>query len=145
MHYTSGKLTSVTDTYGRTLGLTYTGSVVYRRHHARLSKPHLRLHHRQRPEPADLRHLQHQPDDASDLRLRQHQLPFALTGITDENGHSYASWAYDGAGRAVSSQLAGGVNFTSVTYFDNNGNRNVTGPLGIWRPTSSRPCRACRR
>ena len=28
MHYTTGKLTSVTDTYGRTLGLTYTGSVV---------------------------------------------------------------------------------------------------------------------
>jgi uncharacterized protein RhaS with RHS repeats len=44
-------------------------------------------------------------------------LPFALTGITDENGHGYASWAYDGQGRAVSSQLAGGVNFTSVHLF----------------------------
>jgi RHS repeat-associated protein len=31
----------------------------------------------------------------------------------------------------VSSQLAGGVNFTSVTYFDNTGNRAVTGPQGV--------------
>ena len=28
MHYTTGKLTSVTDSYGRSLGLTYTGSMV---------------------------------------------------------------------------------------------------------------------
>src|SRR5208337_4338167 len=28
MHYTTGKLSSVTDTYGRTIGLTWTGSVV---------------------------------------------------------------------------------------------------------------------
>ena len=28
MHYTSGKLTSVTDTYGRTLGMSYTGSLL---------------------------------------------------------------------------------------------------------------------
>ena len=57
--------------------------------------------------------------------------PTALTGITDENGHSYASWTYDSSGRMATSQLAGGVNFTSVSYFDSNGNRNVTGPLGI--------------
>lgn len=57
--------------------------------------------------------------------------PFALTGITDENGNRYATWAYDDTGRAVSSQLAGGVNFTSVSYDDATGNRTVTGPLGI--------------
>ena len=57
--------------------------------------------------------------------------PFALTGITDENGHRVATWTYDDTGRAVSSQLAGGINFTSVTYDDATGNRLVQGPLGI--------------
>ena len=33
----------------------------------------------------------------------------ALTGITDENAQRFATWAYDGEGRAVSSELAGGV------------------------------------
>ena len=31
----------------------------------------------------------------------------------------------------ATSQLAGGVNFTSVSYFDTHGNRIVKGPLGI--------------
>ena len=56
--------------------------------------------------------------------------PAALTGITDENGHSYASWTYDSSGRMATSQLAGGVNFTSVSYFDTYG-----------RPQCHRPAR----
>lgn len=57
--------------------------------------------------------------------------PFALTGITDENGNRYATWGYDGAGRGILSQLSGAVNYTSVYYNDTNGNRVVRGPLGI--------------
>ena len=36
-------------------------------------------------------------------------LPFALTGIIDENGNRYATWTYDSSGRATSSQHAGGA------------------------------------
>ena len=57
--------------------------------------------------------------------------PFALTGITDENGNRYATWGYDGTGRATLSELSGAVNYTSVYYNDANGNRVVKGPLGI--------------
>jgi YD repeat-containing protein len=39
----------------------------------------------------------------------------ALTGITDENGARYATWGYEGTGRATLSQHAGGVD--SVTLF----------------------------
>ena len=57
--------------------------------------------------------------------------PFALTGITDENGNRYATWGYDGKGRGILSQLSGAVNYTSVNYDDTTGNRVVKGPLGI--------------
>jgi RHS repeat-associated protein len=57
--------------------------------------------------------------------------PYALTGITDENGNRYATWSYDGLGRGILSQLSGAVNYTSVYYNDANGNRVVKGPLGI--------------
>jgi YD repeat-containing protein len=41
-----------------------------------------------------------------------------LTGVTDEEGVAYATIGYDGAGRAVSSALAGGVDSYSTTYVD---------------------------
>ena len=40
----------------------------------------------------------------------------ALTGITDENGARYATWGYDGEGRATFSQHAGGVDGVTLYY-----------------------------
>jgi RHS repeat-associated protein len=58
--------------------------------------------------------------------------PFALTGITDENGNRYQTWTYDNTGRATSSQSGtNGIQYTSVSYDDTTGNRVVRGPLGI--------------
>jgi len=42
--------------------------------------------------------------------------PDALTGMTDERGIRFATWAYDSAGRAISSTHAGGVNETLLDY-----------------------------
>ncbi len=42
--------------------------------------------------------------------------PHALTGITDENGDRFATWSYDGAGRATLSEHAGGANRVTVAY-----------------------------
>jgi RHS repeat-associated protein len=53
-----------------------------------------------------------------------------LTSITDENGNAYASWTYDGYGRALTSQLAGGADLTTVVYDDSTGKRTVTNGLG---------------
>ena len=91
------------------------------------------------------RHLQHQPDDHQTYLYENTSYPFALTGITDENGNRYATWGYDGNGRGILSELAGAVNYRSVYYDDSNGNRTVKGPLGIVETYNSRPCRACRR
>ena len=134
LHYSSaGLLTSVTDTYGRSLGLSYASTGLL----TGLTTPdaptftygyvgfssggHLLSTVNYNTSPAT-----HQTYAYSNVNY-----PAALTGITDENGHSHASWTYDSSGRMATSQLSGGVNFTSVSYFDDTGNRNVTGPLGI--------------
>ncbi|MCS0583367.1 DUF6531 domain-containing protein [Massilia pinisoli] len=57
---------------------------------------------------------------------------FLLTGIADENGNRFASYAYDSAGRVISSEHGGGAYRYSFAYPDNN-NRIVTDPLGAQR------------
>lgn len=62
-------------------------------------------------------------------------LPFALTGITDENGARFATYTYDSNGLAVSSEHAGGVNRYTVTH-DDSMSSVVTDPLGRERTLS---------
>lgn len=60
--------------------------------------------------------------------------PLLLTGITDANGHRYATWTYDDSGRAISSEHSGGVERTSFDYSYINGpgtsRTTVTNALG---------------
>ena len=53
----------------------------------------------------------------------------SLTSITDENGNTYASWTYDGYNRGLTSQLAGGAELTTISYNDSAGKRTVTNGL----------------
>jgi len=46
--------------------------------------------------------------------------PHALTGITDENGDRYATWAYDSQGRANLSKHAGDVEQVALSYNNDN-------------------------
>jgi len=55
--------------------------------------------------------------------------PRLLTGITDERGIRYATWAYDDQGRAISSEHAGGAERTLVSY-NADGSSTVTNALG---------------
>jgi RHS repeat-associated protein len=57
-------------------------------------------------------------------------LPFALTGVIDENGSRFSTWTYDSSGRATSSQHGNGADLTSIAYNDD-GSRNVTNALGL--------------
>lgn len=56
-------------------------------------------------------------------------LPSAMTGIVDENGVRFEDTAFDGAGRATSTQFAGGAGRVAVRYNDD-GSSDVTYPLG---------------
>jgi YD repeat-containing protein len=42
--------------------------------------------------------------------------PDALTGVTDANGDRFATWTYDGNGRAISSEHNGGAEKVSIDY-----------------------------
>ncbi|MDJ0889632.1 MAG: DUF6531 domain-containing protein, partial [Gammaproteobacteria bacterium] len=100
------------------------------------------------------------PDDDSDNPTRRYhyedaRFVHALTGITDENGVRYATYAYDDRGRAVSSEHAGGAGRVEISYHDD-GSRTVTDALGsastyrfdlvsgVVKPTSvTRACATC--
>jgi len=52
-----------------------------------------------------------------------------LTGITDERGIRYATWAYDDKGRAISSEHANGIEKILISY-NADGSSTVTNELG---------------
>jgi len=58
--------------------------------------------------------------------------PYALTGIVDELGVRFATYAYDAQGRGISTQHAGGADLHSVSYASA-GVATVTDPLGTQR------------
>ena len=58
--------------------------------------------------------------------------PNHLTGITDENGNRYATWAYDGQGRAILSEHAGETDRVTFTY-NSNGTTTVQTAQGATR------------
>jgi RHS repeat-associated protein len=61
-------------------------------------------------------------------------LPFALTGIIDENNSRLSTYVYDAQGRAISSELSGTVERYSVQYPTSTGiSAQVTDPLGTTR------------
>jgi YD repeat-containing protein len=57
------------------------------------------------------------------------RFPHHLTGITDENGDRFATWAYDAAGKAILSEHAGGAERVTLAY-NADGTTLVTGALG---------------
>jgi len=61
--------------------------------------------------------------------------PNALTGIIDEKGVRFATWQYDGSGRVIRSEHAGGADAYSFTY-GSTGVSSYVDPLGASRTTS---------
>ena len=70
--------------------------------------------------------------------------PDLLTGITDERGVRYATWAYDDQGRAISSEHADGADRVSVAY-NSDGTVSVTNELGRVATYSFQTIRGVRR
>ncbi len=91
INYTSGVLTSVSDSYSRSLSFTYTSGVL-----TGVTTPDsatLTYAYTTTAGQSLLTSVTYNtsPSTQPDLRLRKHQFPFMLTGITDENGNSFAS------------------------------------------------------
>lgn len=96
------------------------------------------------------------PDSAQRVYLYEDtRFPTYLTGITDENGKRFATYAYDDQGRAISSEHAGGAGRVSLAY-NADGTTAVTDALGATRTYSfqtvlgmvknsglTQPCASC--
>ena len=56
-----------------------------------------------------------------------------LTGVLDESGSLLYSWTYDADARALTSQIGNGptANLTTIAYDDTSGTRTVTNALGV--------------
>jgi Domain of unknown function (DUF6531) len=104
MHYTSGRLSSVSDTYGRTVSLSYTSGLL-----TGLTTPDsLNLTYGYVSYSSGGHLLSTVTYNTSPTTHQTYaygntHFPAGLTGITDENGHSYSSWTYDSSGRMATS------------------------------------------
>lgn len=75
------------------------------------------------------------PDGTARVFLYENaSYPQALTGIQDANGNRWGTFAYDALGRAISTELAGGVQHYQASYPSvSTGPVAVTDPLGTTR------------
>ena len=110
--YTAGQLASVADSFGGTVKFTYDASGRLAGFLAPGNRAYVYGY-----DPRGRLTTVLYPDGAirtyhyEDVRFEH-----ALTGITDENGSRFATWSYDGSGRANSSQHAGGAASVSLFY-----------------------------
>ena len=130
----ANQLTSVTDTYQRTLSFTYQGGLLQT-----VTTPDgLVLTYGydtggQSPGgPNRLRTVTYstEPITSQTYLYENPNLPMALTAIIDENGNRYTSWTYDQKSRGLTSQFGSGATLTTVSYNDTDGSRTVTNALG---------------
>lgn len=127
--YTSGRLTQVANAFGRTLTFTYDGN------------SRLRTVTASGGDVATYGYdgsgrLSTVTRSDSSVRTYVYEnttYPSALTGIVDERGNRYSTYAYDSYGRATSSELAGGVDKYQVSYAAGGAGATVTDPLSTTR------------
>ncbi len=126
----SGRIQSITNAFGRQISFTYNDasgitqlnlpdgrSIVYQGNTVRFA------------------------DNTSKTYLYENaSYPAAITGVLDENGNRFSTYAYDTAGRAISSELAGGVERSTIQYplsspipLMSSQSIGVTDPLGTQR------------
>lgn len=61
------------------------------------------------------------------------RFPYALTGLIDQRGLRFATWAYDSQGRAISTEYASGIFKFTLDYDPLTSTSLVTDPLGTQR------------
>ena len=100
----TGRLSSVTDPFGRALNFSYDAQ----NRIATVTDPAGKAYAFAYDSNSNLSSITF-PDNAQrTYRYEDTRFPNALTGIIDENGSRFATWAYDAEGRAVLSEHAGG-------------------------------------
>ncbi len=122
----SNQLTSVSDSYSRSLVFTYTGSLITQA----TTPDSLVLTYGYNTAGTLLTSVSYNtsPVTSKTYDYTNASFPLALTSVIDENGNTYQTFSFDSYGRALTSQsgaVAGGL---TVTYNDTAATRKVTNP-----------------
>lgn len=125
LKYTSGNLSAVTDSYNRSLGFVINNGLLQ----SVTTVDGTLLTYGFTSGTLSSVGYQTTPATSQTYVYGNSSFPTALTGIIDENGATYISWTYDSMGRALTGQLAGGVNLDTFTY-NSDGSRTATNALG---------------
>jgi len=132
LHYNgSSQLTSVSDSYSRSLGFTYNNGLIQT-----VTTPDslvLTYGYTTITQGTQLTSVSFNTSPVSSVTYNygQNSAPFsALTSIIDEDNNTYATWTYDIYSRGLTSQLGGGANLITMTY-NSDGTTTVKNALGV--------------
>ena len=130
--YTSGRPSTVTDSYGRQISFTYEDvadkGAVYRLQS--VTDPNGIVHSYAYGDTiGNLISVTRGDYGTETYHYENTKYLGYLTGITDERGVRFATWSYNDDGLAISSEHAGGAEKATITY-NANGTRTVTNALG---------------
>ncbi|SDZ69916.1 YD repeat-containing protein, partial [Variovorax sp. YR266] len=123
-----GRLISVTNAFGRTLAFAYANGSL-----ATVTTPDGRVLGYSYDASGRLSSVLHPDGKSRTFLYRNATYAQALTDIIDEAGVLWGSFGYDDQGRAVSTQLAGGVDSYWVFYPSTAGSATVQDPRGTTR------------
>jgi YD repeat-containing protein len=122
------RLASVTNGFGRTLALAYNGAGQL----TTVTTPDARVVAYAYDSTGRLSSVLYPDGKGRNFVYENTTVPQGLTGIFDEAGVRWGTFAYDSMGRAISTQLAGSVNSYQVSY-PSAGSATVVDPLGTSR------------
>ncbi len=123
----SNNLTTVTGPFGHTLTFAYDSS----NRVSQMTTPDGNIYKYAYDSKNNLVSVTY-PDNSVRQYLYEASFPTAMTGITDENGNRFATYAYDSMDRATSTEHAGGAEKVSFTY-NSDDSTTVTDALGNTR------------
>ena len=114
--YENDRLATVTDTFGRSLVFAYdaNGRLVT------VTDPSGGIYRYAYSASSNLISVTYPDSRARKYLYENPTFPSALTGIDDENGNRFATYAYDGQGRAISTEHADGANKATLAYSSTN-------------------------
>ncbi|HEX7865433.1 MAG TPA: DUF6531 domain-containing protein, partial [Variovorax sp.] len=124
----AGQLATVTNSFGRTLAFAYNGAGQL----TSVTTPDARVIAYAYDGSGRLVSVLYPDGKGRNFVYENASFPQALTGIFDEAGIRWGTFAYDGTGRAISTQLAGSVDSYQVSY-PSTGSATVVDPLGTSR------------
>lgn len=129
----ANRLTSVVGPFGHAVGLAYTGANL-----TRVTGPDGAAYSFAYDAGGNLRSVTYPDSKTKSYVYENGAYPRALTGVIDELGSRYATYAYDASGRGISSEHAGGAGRVTLSYALD-GTTSLTNSLNYTRVATQIP------